>query len=223
MQIELTFISGTTLLHPTHTLADHDVDRATKLQALLKVFASATCPDVAAQAMEQCLRLVHPLVQRTARIVAASLPAATVEVEDLIQEGMMALAAALSDAPMTSGSALLAFVSSTIFATLHPIWKAAKAEAAQHRGLRRHLARVADAASVRPTLRLVGDATDTRMDRVLDALSPDDTRLLRLRRAGHSWESVARLIGTSRRTAQRRYDAAVVAARGVEITLRDAA
>ena len=243
MQLEFGHFDGTTLLTAPHTIADHDGQRVAQLSAALVQFAEATSPDTAASAMDHCLTLAQPLVERVARIYGASWPTPAVDVDDLVQEGLMHLAAALADAPVASGTAMLTFVSSTIFAALHPLWKAAQADASHERLLRRQRmvdvdetemsdpsdAWTGDEEAMVETdqtpspLTLVGDVEVERLDRVLEVLHPEESRVLCLRRDGYSWATVARLTGTSRRTVQRRYDAALSAARDVAMSLRDAA
>ena len=243
MQLEFAPFAGTTLLTAPLRIADHDGQRVDQLYAALTQFAAATSPDVAAAAMDHCLTLVQPLVERVARIYGASWPTPAVDVDDLVQEGMLELAAAMADAPITTGNTLLAFVSATIFAALHPLWKAAQADASHERLLRRQrMVDVDDTEMSDPSdawtgdeeamveadqtpspLTLVGDVAVERLDRVLEALQPEESRVLCMRRDGYSWATVARLTGTSRRTVQRRYDAALSAARDVAMSLRDAA
>jgi len=171
---------------------------ADALLCSVRTAVHATEPDRAADAAEHVIHLLRLPVHRIADAYAASWPAGSARLADLVHEGMQAVLAAMPQAPTSGRGAAVAFFSATVFRALHERWADAKAAHDANEVPLRHAA---------------------PLTRVLRALPHEDAALLRLRSEGATWGRLAALLGTSRTTVRRRYDQALRRARDVAGTV----
>jgi len=192
----------------------------TLADALMRMRAARGCDDHAI-AVDDALSAALPAVQHIAMIFASSWPTPVVDVDDLVQEALIELTASLAFAPRVRDQRLAAWLSALAFDVMHQLWETARvselAMAVAHDTVAvvesSHATWAADNAVAD-----FGDAHDSEhetLDAVLRELSDAESLVLALRRDGHSWRMIARLVGTSPRGAQRRGARALAAARNV--------
>jgi hypothetical protein len=173
---------------------------------------------------ETIQQLVLPRAERLASLAYVAWPVDGVTIDDLTHDLVLEVLAALPFAPRPHTAGFDAWLSSTLLATVHRRYVAAKAEARAHADAMRELAGVSTAAwddddgneipVPRPMTRRPQPARLT-LQSVLAALNAEDARLLRWRAAGEPWECIARRLGVSPRTARRRHAAALEQARRI--------
>lgn len=103
------------------------------LSTRMAAMHAAQDPDSHAVAVDAVLTSVAPRVGRIARLFVPSWPVAHVEVEDLMQEVLLEVAASLHEAPFTSDEQMQAWLSALVMRVLHDLWSAAVQDAADHR------------------------------------------------------------------------------------------
>jgi hypothetical protein len=169
------------------------------LLAALDTSRHAMDPDVAADSAQRVTDALLPMITRVATIYAATWSGATVEVQDLVHEGVAAALAAMHHAPTNSREDTLAFFSAEVFRTLHARWmSAATARRSGATGTAEFLA---------------------PLRQVLATLSPRDVTLLELRSGGASWQQMGLVLDAAPAAAQRQYQAALRAARAAAAQL----
>jgi len=240
MQIDL-FVMDQATAYPMALSTTCDQPTTTdgvQLLDLCNALHTATDADEYAVLVDAVLRLILPRAEQIAALGMASMPPGQVEVDDLAQELLLEVTAALPFAPNTSVVALMAWLSTTLLDALHGMWRSA-VQARRRDAVARHLAaeRAAEWATdighaipdseagedevVRP-LNDIDSKRRRDLALVLGSLDVREARLLSLRAAGHSWRAIGRVLRISARTAQGAHDRALVAARraALEVDVR---
>ena len=199
---------------PLRLLAKHVSD----LAAAVANWSAATDADAQTLAADAVARAVLPFAERTARLLIASAP--LLDVDDLTQELTVAVLAALPWAPAPAGGLgrVTAWLSATLLQEGNTLVNEARREA-RHERVRRS-AYAAATLSVdtdeEGSLRLCTSGGATPKDAlpsVLARLTSAEAALLQARASGEPWPAIARRLRCSVRTARRRYDHALTAAR----------
>lgn len=97
------------------------------LSRALTAVRAARSSDTHATAVERVVRIVTPRIQRIVACYAPAWPDRAVTVDDLTQEVLLEVIAAIHFAPRGSEARVNAWVSTLAFAVLHARWHAAKA------------------------------------------------------------------------------------------------
>jgi hypothetical protein len=186
--------------------------------AAVGCWSEATDADTHALAADAVARAVLPFAERTARLLISLAP--TLDMDDLTQELTVAVLAALPWAPAPAGGPgrLAAWLSSTLLRAGHALVKAARREARRER-VRRSAFAVATLmvdTDEEGSLRLYTSgrsAPEDALPSVLARLTSAEAALLQARACSEPWPAIARRLRCSVRTARRRYDHALTAAR----------
>lgn len=96
-----------------------------KLSKSLTEMRRARTPDSHALAVDAALNAATPTLHRMAWLFAASWPGGDVDVDILVHEALLEVAASLDTAPQTGVDILTAWLSGLAFATLHVMWSRA--------------------------------------------------------------------------------------------------
>jgi DNA-directed RNA polymerase specialized sigma24 family protein len=190
----------------------------TDLAAAVGCWSAAMDADAHALAADAVARAVLPFAERTARLLVPSAP--LLDVDDLTQELAVAVLAALPWAPAPAGGLgrLTAWLSATLLQEGHTLVNEARREARRERVRRSAYAAATLTVDTdeEGTLRLytsAGAAPEDALPSVLARLTSAEAALLQARASGEPWPAIARRLRCSVRTAQRRYDHALSAAR----------
>lgn len=97
--------------------------------------AEATDPTTHAAAVEVALRIATPRIQRIARCYAAAWPDRAITADDLTQDVLLDVVAALPFAPRASDAACGAWLSALAFDTVHAAWRTAMQDAEGRAGV----------------------------------------------------------------------------------------
>ncbi len=226
MQIELALSTHEIDDTPDCTHPDLPAARTFALGSALAEMRTATTPDAHAAAVDAALHAASPCLRRVATHFAASWPT-DIDVDDLLQEALIEVAASLHLAPRGQTHVLAAWLSSLAFDTLHGLWDAARKDARRVRATTRSwsaaranvdsdeavlLAMSVGARAPQPSRH---QPAMTMLFHVLEALPPSHAQIIALRRSGHSWRAIGAELGVSTRTAQRRGVRALAAARAL--------
>lgn len=240
MQIDL-FAMDQTAAYPTSlmTTGHHMTTNSTdgeQLLTLCSAMSSASGADACGVLVDAALRLILPRAEQIAALGMASMPPGQVEVDELAQELLLEVAAALPFAPNTSATALMTWLSTTLLDALHEAWRSAVQARRRDVLARRQAAEWAlaldrdswdEGDAVGDVPARPSDVGDGKrggdLALVLESLDVRQARLLSLRAAGHSWRAIAGVLRISARTAQRRHDRALVAARRAALAMHDRA
>lgn len=196
MQTELLLATPDTETPSINTAPCTSDDHVRALGTALDEMRKARAPGTHAAAVDAALNAATPAFHRVATLFAASWPTQDVDVDDLVQEVLLELAAALDFAPRGTTHGIAAWLSSLAFDTLHGLRDAARRNArGEHSTTRFWLAEgtaefldldVPNATSI------VGhdmemprqDPPTTLLHHVLEALPLSHARIVALRRSG---------------------------------------
>ena len=212
------------------------VDRhgvAAECLVAMRSVAAAQNADDAAVAVDAVLRLIRAHVRDRVATYAVTWPSDDVEIEDLVQEVLLALVAAMPMADLRTEGTVMLWVSTTTFDTLGELRAAATMQVKRARraafGFTDVLNAQADARAEEAAHALDAFAVDDldddefhaedipnydvvwadpdrpRLEALASAIRGSDTHLIWLRQKGYLWTDVGRMLGVSVRFAQRRY------------------
>jgi DNA-directed RNA polymerase specialized sigma24 family protein len=196
-------------------------DLATLSDALSQL-AATTDADTHAELTERIAAVLLPYAEAMAKLAAPSWPDAAWEAGDIAQELLMEVLAALPWAPVpatpTGVRLFVSWLSTTCLAALTDRLRAAKALARRAKAVERPTSGpvLVVESDEEGTLRLYapgGAAPEDALPSVLARLTSAEAALLQARASGEPWPAIARRLRCSVRTAQRRYDQALTAAR----------
>jgi DNA-directed RNA polymerase specialized sigma24 family protein len=186
--------------------------------AAVGCWSEATDADTHALAADAVARAVLPFAERTARLLISLAP--TLDLDDLTQELTVTVLAALPWAPAPAGGPgrLAAWLSTTLLRAGHTLVKAARREARRERARRSAYAAATLVVDTdeEGSLRLLTfgrSAPEDALPSVLARLTSAEAALLQARASGEPWPAIARRLRCSVRTARRRYEQALTAAR----------
>jgi|GEM_PF-3328208 len=209
-----------------------------RLLVAARRLSAARTPGAAATALNAALDAATAYVERTVCLFVPSWPTADVDVDTLTADAMMEVASRFPDAPRTTSTAIMAWLSATVFDTLYAQYIAARYDARNERAL----ATSDDAATSLllsdedaltnedtdptyvPRAEPVPDVTALqahRLQRVLARMMARDAQLLSLRAAGTPMREIGRMLGVTARTAGRLHARALSAARRIADELYD--
>ena len=205
--------------HAPGTLSRQDL---ATLGDALSLLAATTDADTHAELTERIAAVLLPYAEAMATLAAPSWPDAAWEAGDVTQELLMEILAALPWAPVPAtpkGVRLfVSWLSTTCLAALTDRLRAAKVLArrakAVHRPTSGPVLVVESDEEGRLRLCTSGGATPKdALPSVLERLTSAEAALLQARASGEPWPAIARRLRCSVRTARRRYDHALTAAR----------
>ena len=216
MQVEFDFTAATEQATPAATMPV-TVHLPRGADDVAVTVAEGTVEDEAIQ------QLVLPRAERLASLAYVAWPVDGVTIDDLTHDLLLEVLAARPFAPRPHTAGFDTWLSSTLLATVHRRYVAAKEEARAQAEALRELAGVSTAAwdddadeipAATPMPPRPRPAQPT-LQSVLATLDAEDARLLRWRADEVTWERIARRLGVSPRTARRRHAAALEQARRI--------
>jgi DNA-directed RNA polymerase specialized sigma24 family protein len=196
-------------------------DLATVSDALSQL-AATTDADTHAELTERIAAVLLPYAEAMATLAVPSWPDAAWEAGDVTQELLMEVLAALPWAPVpatpTGVRLFVGWLSTTCLAALSDRLRAAKTLARRLKAVQRPTSGpvLVVESDEEGTLRLYtpgGAAPKDALPSVLARLTSAEAALLQARASGEPWPAIARRLRCSVRTARRRYDHALTAAR----------
>ncbi len=133
MQLELLISPPEVDSTPASRNIEEAADHIGTLACALVKMRRARTPDEHASAVDAALNAATPSIHRVARLYAASWPSEDVDVEELVQEALLEVAAALHFAPRATGHILAAWLSTLAFHALHDLWNVAGGDESRRR------------------------------------------------------------------------------------------
>jgi len=204
------------------TLAALSAEHLATLGDALGQLAATSDADTHAELTERIAGVLQPYAASMVTLVAPSWPDAAFEAEDVAQELLMDVLAALPWAPVPTTPAgtrqFIRWLSTTCLAALADRLRTAKAlarraKAAQRAGGGPVLVMESDEAGGPRWVIPSNSDTETALGHLWRQLAPGDAALLRARHDGQTWDAIARRLRCSVATARRRYRRALDTAR----------
>jgi DNA-directed RNA polymerase specialized sigma24 family protein len=223
MQLSL-FDPAETPRHVPATQIRSAADNLSVFADAVRQWRTACDADSHALAADAVAQAVLPHAERAARLAIPSMGCPVTDADDLSQELVVEVLAALPWAPVseevrTSLGDLAMWLSSTLLNGVEQRVKAARAQARHERAVRATYAAAVECVADHDeegALRLVvspNDGAARALTSALARLTDSDAGLLQARADGESWRVIAHRLRCSERTARRRYEQAVRAAR----------